>query len=346
MRVFRPYTVSARLSHLLVLVLALAAAAPAAAEECVRSWQLSVDLPRAGARVPPDARPRVRIHEGCAAFQGGPRPEVRLVTAAAVPVATAPAALPRWFVELVPARPLAPGRYRVEGRRTASPERLGPWEALVSFAVTGAAEERAPGFAGIDSAAAVIVEGTVFLSPCQAERGPLVRTRLAFARARHARPHAELLYSLEGRRDGAGAWQVLDDLRPPPGAAGARASFEWTSQRNYGETWEYRLRVRDHAGREATGARTATVRNPPAPPARPRPQAGRRRGGRAPTRPRPRRGGGAAPIATAERHGAVAHGATGPGARTCIPRERDIPSLVDSWRWVRDRARECRSGAA
>jgi hypothetical protein len=94
--------------------------------------------------------------------------------------------------------------------------------------------------------------------------GPRPEVRLVFPRARQARPHAEILYLLEGRRDGAGDWQIIDDLRPAAG--GDRARFEWTQQRGYGERWEYRMRARDLAGREAIGARTVTVRNPPAPP--------------------------------------------------------------------------------
>jgi hypothetical protein len=253
-----------RLAAALACVALGLAAGPAAADECVKSWRLDVDLPRDGSRVPPNARPRVRVYQTCASFSGGPRPEVRLVTATGAAVATRTVALPRWFVELHAATPLAPGAYRLEARRTQSPDRLGPWERVAAFAVAGAAEGRAPTFAGIERGESDLVEGTVFLSPCHAERGHLVRTRLDFARARLARPHAEVLYFLDGRREGEGAWQVVNDFRPPPD--GPLARYEWTQQHAYGERWQYRLRARDVAGHETIGERTLVVRHPPSPP--------------------------------------------------------------------------------
>jgi hypothetical protein len=259
-----PARPGARVAAALACLALGAVARPAAAEECIKSWRLDVDLPLDGSRVPPNARPRVRVYETCASFTGGPRPEVRLVTAAGAAVATRPVALPRWYFELVPAAPLSPGRYRLEARRTQAPDRLGPWERVATFEVAGAAEGRAPTFTGVERGESDLVEGTVFLSPCQGERGHLVRTRLDFARARLARPHAEVLYFLEGRRDGVGAWQVINDFRPS--GDGALARYEWTQQRGYGERWQYRLRARDLAGHETIGERTLVVRHPPSPP--------------------------------------------------------------------------------
>jgi hypothetical protein len=253
-----------RAAAVLVGLAVVAAGRTAAAEECIKSWRLDVDRPLEGSRVPPNARPRVRVYESCASFSGGPRPEARLVTDTRSAVATRAVELPRWYVELVPAAPLAAGRYRLEVRRTQAPDRLGPWERAAGFEVTGRAEARAPAFAGIERGESDLVEGTIFLSPCHAQRGHLVRTRLDFGRARQARPHAEVLYFLEGRLEGAGAYQVIDDFRPPAGADPAR--FEWKQQRGYGERWQYRLRARDIAGNETVGERTLVVRHPPSPP--------------------------------------------------------------------------------
>jgi hypothetical protein len=253
-----------RPAAVLVCLACLAASRSAAAEECIKSWRLDVDQPLDGARVPPNARPRVRVYQSCASFSGGPRPELRLVTEAGAVVPARPLELPRWLVERVPAAPLPAGRYRLEARRTQAPDRLGPWERVAGFEVAGPAAARAPAFAGIARGETDLVEGTVFLSPCQGERGHLVRTRLELARARTARPHAEVLYLLEGRPEGAGAYEVINDFRPAPGPEPAR--YEWQQQRGYGERWQYRLRARDLAGNETIGERTLVVRHPPAPP--------------------------------------------------------------------------------
>jgi hypothetical protein len=260
----RPLRFTAPAAAALACFALVAAGRPAAADECIKSWRLDLDLPQEGSRVPPNVRPRVRVYQTCASFTGGPRPEARLVTAAGVPVAARPVELPRWYVELVPAAPLAPGSYRVEARRTQAPDRLGPWERVAAFEVAGRVEGRAPAFAGVERGESDLVEGTVFLSPCHAERGHLVRTRLDFVRARVARAHAEVLYFLEGRRDAESAWRAVDDFRPRAGGDPAR--FGWTQQHGYGERWQYRLRARDIAGNETIGERTLVVRHPPSPP--------------------------------------------------------------------------------
>ena len=258
-----------RLRAAALLLAALLAPARASADECQRGWVADIDVPRKGSSAPPNARFRVLEYEGCSSVPGGPRHAFRLRSEQGAEISLRAEPWAEDFLELTPEAPLAEGLYTLEVRRPSAPDALGPWETMTTATVAGLPDTTAPELEGLLSGEAFAVEGHMALSPCNSVPGWELKTRLTFRAARDGgRPHDELLYRLERKAAGGSGgkdvpWKEVTTLRPTPD--GDRMSFEWTSERGFGEAFTYRLGVRDIAGNGATGLSTVTVHNPPRP---------------------------------------------------------------------------------
>lgn len=248
----------------ITLLLALVVPATDAADECASYGPMAyLDAPFDGTDVPANVRFRVLVAPSCGGLEGAPAHAFRLLDAAGNEAPTDVVPWGTHHVELAPRTDLAPGEHELQVRRPISTEALGEWQRLARVRATAERDERAPSFDGLRSGAARAVRGSVPLSPCEVVPGWELETRLVFDAADDApRNHAELLYRLERRRPGAVAWEHDRTFRA---AAGRPTSFSWKDTTGWGETWEYRLSVRDLAGHETTGAATATVAAPPRP---------------------------------------------------------------------------------
>ena len=230
------------------------------------------DVPREGDRVSANALFRAIVAPSCGGVENAPEHEFRLVDGAGAVVPARRESWARWLVELVPETDLAPGAYEFQVRRPVSEEALGDWQTLVRVTATAERDDREPSFAGIRSGTAKAERGSVPISPCQAEDGDLLRTRLEFAAADDSpREHDELLYRLDRRHPGDEGWEEWRTFRPTP--EGDTWFFSWSAweREAWGVEWEYRIAVRDMAGHETIGAATVTVTAPPRPGATPEP---------------------------------------------------------------------------
>lgn len=247
------------------LLLALVVPAAIAADECASYGPMAyLDAPFDGTDAPANTHFRVLVAPSCGGLEGAPAHEFRLLDPAGETVAADVAPWGPHHVELVPRADLAPGDHELQVRRPVSTTALGDWQKLARVRATTGTDDRTPSFDGLRSGTARAVRGSVPLSPCEMVPGWELETRLTFDAADDApRDHDELLYRLERRSPGATAWEDYRTFRPTP--AGRRWMFSWKDTAGWGETWEYRLSVRDLAGHETTGAATVTVAAPPRP---------------------------------------------------------------------------------
>jgi hypothetical protein len=164
------------------------------------------------------------------------------------------------WLEVTPAEAMKPGSWRLQARRPVSKTTLGPWETLVRVKVKKGLDVTFPRFEGIERAEARAVEGKVFRSRCEAETGWVVRTtfQLSAAEDDDSSP-SELIYALDRRAKGESKWKRFRTFRPK------KLRFSFESERDWGEVWEYRVRVRDMAGNQTVGEKTAEVPTPEKP---------------------------------------------------------------------------------
>ncbi len=248
----------------IALLLALVVPATDVADECASYGPMAyLDAPFDGTDAPANTHFRVLVAPSCGGVEGAPAHEFRLLDAAGVEVPTDTTTWAEWFVEVVPKTPLAAGDHELQVRRPISTTALGDWQKLARVRATPERDDRAPSFTGLRSGTARAVWGTVPLSPCEVVPGWELETRLVFDAADDApRDHDELLYRLERRRPGTEVWEHDRTFRA---SDGRRTSFSWKSTTGWGETWEYRLSVRDLAGHETAGAAAVTIVAPPRP---------------------------------------------------------------------------------
>ncbi|MBI5486225.1 MAG: hypothetical protein HY905_02715 [Deltaproteobacteria bacterium] len=234
------------------------------ADECASNGPVAdSDVPRDGSEAPANTHFRVLVAPGCGGVENGPEHQLRLIDARGAEVPTHREAWARWLRELVPDGELAAGVYELQVRRPVSTEALGEWERLARVRVTAERDERVPAFAGIESGTATVERGSVPISPCEAREGDVLRSRLEFTAADDApRDHDELLYRLDRRHPGDASWEEWRTFRPTPD--GQKWFFSWTTweSEEWGAVWEYRIAVRDIAGHETVGTKTATVTAP------------------------------------------------------------------------------------
>jgi hypothetical protein len=247
------------------LLLALVVPAAAEADECASYGPVAyLDAPFDGTDVPANVRFRLLVVPSCGGLEGAPPHEFRVLDPAGTAV---PADLVPWgphHLELVPRDALARGEHELQVRRPSSTTTLGAWERLARVRATGERDDRPPTFHGLRTGTARALWGSVPLSPCQVVPGWELEIRLEFDAADDApRDHLALLYRLERRPPGSGGWKDDTTFRPTP--AGSRWSFAWKNTAGWGETWEYRLSVRDLAGHETIGVATATLKAPARP---------------------------------------------------------------------------------
>lgn len=253
------------------LVCTLAAAAglvwaPAAsADQCAPSLvRASISAPVDGDEVARNVRIRVGEYTGCGEALPSVRPEYRLMSAEG-PVAFDRRATPLAHGELVPRAPLPVGPLTIEARDPIGEYERGPWHPLQTVQVVDRLDDTAPAFDGIRRARAHEVTGTMFLSPCEAEEGPVVETVITFRLADDGpTPHDELLYLLDRRTDQSAPWDAFRSFRPTP-VGRHRGRFSWEDEGGWDQTWHYRLRVVDASGHETIGPQDAAVTAPPRP---------------------------------------------------------------------------------
>lgn len=239
-------------------------ASPAFADECTQGWVASLDVPRDGATVRPGAHFRVLEYWGCSPVDGGPKHQYRLQTGSGAEIPFRTVAWAEHYLELAPDPAIAEGEMQLEVRRPIDKTTLGPFEKLTRVRVAGTPDTTPPAFDGLSDGKAEAIEGSVRLSPCQAIPGWQLETHLRFAQATDAGSHHdELLYLLERARPGAETWERVTTLRPTP--QGQWMTFSWKDERGWGESWVYRMHVRDMAGHETIGAKTVALRNPELP---------------------------------------------------------------------------------
>jgi len=203
-------------------------------------------------------------YEGCSSVQGGPRHAFRLLDGGGREIPFDPVAYTEHHVEITPRAPLRGGPVALWIRRPVAPDALGPWEVLARVTVAGAADATPPSFAGLLSAEARAIEGSVRLSPCESVPGWELETRVRFAAARDpGSAHDDLLYRLEQAAPGSDAWKEVTTLRPTPDGDGM--SFHWRTEIGWSERWVYRMSVRDGAGHQTIGGAVVTVKNPDRP---------------------------------------------------------------------------------
>ncbi|MBI5533384.1 MAG: hypothetical protein HY898_11760 [Deltaproteobacteria bacterium] len=242
----------------------LLVASPAFADECTQGWVSSLDVPRDGATVRPGAHFRVLEYWGCSPVSGGPKHQYRLQNGSGAEIPFRTDAWADHYLELVPEPTVAQGDLQLEVRRPVDKTTLGPFEKLARVQVAGTPDTMPPIFQGLSDGKSEAIEGSVMLSPCQAIPGWQLQTRLRFAQATDAGSHHdELIYLLERARPGADTWERVTTLRPTP--QGEWMTFSWKDERGWGESWVYRMHVRDMAGHETIGAKTVAIRNPELP---------------------------------------------------------------------------------
>ncbi len=247
----------------LMLLLASPSASP---DECASYGPVAtLDLPRGNRPVLQNTRFRVGLYPTCGGVEGGPEHRFRIVDARGEPITHKRYFWTDPFLEVTPAEALKPGTWRLQVRRPKGAGELGEWETMVKVRVDKGLDVKAPTFAGIERVEAAAVDGTIPISPCQAKTGKVVRTTLVLSPAQDdVDGPDDLLYLIERRPKGEKTWIRFQTFRPKD----HRFSFE--SRDAWGQTWEIRVTVRDAAGNQTTGGKTATVRNPPKPPGLPR----------------------------------------------------------------------------
>lgn len=244
------------------------------ADECASYGpKAHLSTPVDGARVAANAHLHVGLYVSCGGVEGGPRHQFRLLDADGKEVAlherrkppTARCQRPTCQeLELVPRALLAPGAYRLEVRRPVDEHTLGAWSVLGHMTALDRIDAAAPKLEGIVEASAEPVEGTAFLSPCQAVPAWELRTTVEFEAAEDGpTDHDELLYALDRQPPAGGPWSEVAGFRPD-GAGGSRRSYSFDSD-DWEQSWRYRIRVHDAAGHETIGARTMVVTAPAEP---------------------------------------------------------------------------------
>ena len=239
--------------------------ASAAADQCAPAFvRASVSTPLPDQPVARSVHVRVDEHTGCGEALPSVDPEYRIVGPDG-PVSFRRMDDPLGAHRLVPTQPLPVGSVMVEARDPVSETEWGPWHEIRTLEVEDRMDAQAPRLAGITDASAEIVEGYIYVSPCEAARGPVVQTVLTFPLADDGpTPHDELLYALERSGDEGASWSLFRVFRPDLPAPG-QGRFDWQDEHGWDQTWSYRIGVIDASGHRTTGSSVATVVAPSRP---------------------------------------------------------------------------------
>jgi hypothetical protein len=238
---------------------------PSTGDECASYGTVAeIDVPKDGIAVVQNIRFRVGLFRTCGGVEGGPEHRFRVVDKNDIETTHRRYFWTDHFLEVTPAEPLKPGSWRLQVRRPVTSERLGKWETLVQVKVKKGLDVTAPRFEGTKQAKAEAVAGTVFLSPCEAETGWVVRTTIQLYPAEDDHSgRSELFYMLERRAKGDREWKQFRTFRPE------NQSFSIERDHDWEQVWEYRVRVRDMAGNETVGKKVTEVHNPAKPAGQP-----------------------------------------------------------------------------
>lgn len=254
--------------RLLVLVSVACLPGQVHADQCAPREVVWLSGPKSGARVPPSIRFRLYIGTGCSSIPEGPPSQFRLLDSRGREV---PTRRQRWggYTELVPTFSLAHGAYRLERRHAVDAKRLGSWKAMTRVTVVGKADRKPPQLTGRVEASTRPVWGTNFLSPCEAEEGWELETKLRMQPAvDNSARHEDLLYTLVRRERGKRKLHLVRSFWPRP--AGTLVTYSFKEEYDWGKTWEYYLQVRDPSGNWSTHPRGAIVVTTPKRPPRPK----------------------------------------------------------------------------
>jgi len=235
--------------------------APSIADECASHGPVAeIDVPKNDMSVMQNTRFRVGLFPTCGGVESGSKHRFRVVDKNGIKITHKRYFWTDHFIEVTPAEALKPGSWSLQVRRPLSKKRLGKWETLVRVKVKKGLDVTAPRFEGIDQAKAAAAAGTVFRSPCQAETGWVVRTTIQLATAEDDdTSRSELLYMLERKAKGDRKWMQFRTFRP------RKHSFSIETEQGWEQIWEYRVKVRDMAGNETIGKKTAEVHSPARP---------------------------------------------------------------------------------
>ncbi len=239
--------------------------ATASADRCAPSFvRASVSTPLAGQPAARSVHVRVDERTRCGDTLPSVDPEYRIVGPDG-PLSFRRMDDPLGTHQLVPDAPLPVGSVTVEARDPISETEWGEWHALQTLDIEDRMDTQAPRLAGITDAGAEIVEGSIYISPCEAATGPVVETVLTFPLADDgSTPHDELLYTLERSGDDGASWSLFRVFRPDVPAAG-QGRIDWQDEHGWDQTWSYRIAVVDASGHHTIGSSIATVVAPSRP---------------------------------------------------------------------------------
>lgn len=271
------------LSTLALGFMLVAALSPSVAlsDECAsygpEAWMSN---PHNGSKIAMNARFRIEVAPSCGGIEGGPPHQFRLVNAKGAELESSQKVIaenknckpvPCQTIALIPGRPLEGGTVVVEVKKPMEGGKLGPWETLARYEAAGWVDKSAPQFDGIADTQVSVIVGSAPISPCQAEPAWEISARFLFELAHDGDSNPDdLLYALDGKAAGQSEWIELLSFRPNIDEKTGRGFYEWHNQKEWGQSFDFRLRVKDAAGYETVGLKTVSLVFPAKPGGQPR----------------------------------------------------------------------------